>query len=74
MPYCIIAVMPFIWYLLLNQHSYTHICFTYRSLLILLINIPIILQKLPEPPKIEGENNETIITHMLCTMQRILHR
>lgn len=66
--------MPLAWYLLLNGHSHEHVYFTYRAVLLTVVNVPIILQKLPEPQKIEGENNETIITHMLCTMQRILRR
>lgn len=74
MPYIIIALMPLTWYFVLKGHSYQHTYFTYRAQLLLLVNIPIALQKLSEPQEIKGENNETIITHMLRTMQRILHR
>lgn len=34
LPYIIIAIMPFAWYLILQNHSYYHAFFTYRNLFI----------------------------------------
>lgn len=39
--YIIIGLMPFIWYLLLKNHSCWHNFFTYRNLLLTIIAIPI---------------------------------
>lgn len=34
LPYLIIAIIPFVWYILLQNHSYYHAFFTYRNLMI----------------------------------------
>ena len=34
LPYVIISIIPFIWYILLQNHSYYHTFFTYRNLMI----------------------------------------
>lgn len=40
-PFLIIALIPFVWYLVLQNHSYYHSYFTYRNLLLTLIGIPL---------------------------------
>ncbi|NLC87756.1 MAG: hypothetical protein GX682_03150 [Clostridiaceae bacterium] len=44
-PYIIIALLPFIWYLIVGQHSNNHPFFTYRNLLLTIICIPISMLK-----------------------------
>lgn len=46
LPYVFICVLPFIWYALLRNHSYYHCAFTYRTLLLTITCIPLILVKL----------------------------
>ena len=41
LPYIIIGLMPFVWYLVLKNHSCWHNFFTYRNLLLTIIAIPI---------------------------------
>lgn len=38
-PFCIIAVMPFAWYILASNHSMIHYWFTYRSLAVAILAI-----------------------------------
>lgn len=40
-PFLIIAFIPFIWYFVLQNHSYFHSYFTYRNLVLTLIGIPV---------------------------------
>lgn len=51
LPYAIIMIMPFVWYLLLMNHSYNHAFFTYRDLLLFYIALPLLLQKIVEKEK-----------------------
>ena len=44
--YLIIAITPFIWYILLTNHSCYHAFFTYRNLLLTIIALPIGIDKL----------------------------
>lgn len=51
LPYFIIMLMPFAWYLVLSGHSYQHAPFTYRALLLLLTSMSLIILKLSEGEK-----------------------
>lgn len=42
-PYILIAIMPFVWYFVLKNHSMYHSFFTYRNLLLTIITVPIII-------------------------------
>ncbi len=53
MPYVIIMIMPFAWYFVFEEHSISHIPFTYRSVLLLLTSIPLIILKMSEREKIK---------------------
>ena len=44
--FLIIAIFPFIWYLVIKNHSYVHAFFTYRNLLLTIIALPIGIDKL----------------------------
>lgn len=55
LPYAIILLMPLVWFFVLREHSYDHQCFTYRSLLLVMTSIPIILLKISETVKFEEE-------------------
>ncbi len=44
-PYLIISIMPYLWYIILKNHSYLHSFFTYRNQILILITIPIIYYK-----------------------------
>ena len=60
-PYVIIALMPFVWYFVIRDHSYNHAFFTYRNLLLVFIGVPLALQKIiekEEVKKIEEKNEE----------------
>jgi len=48
LPYAIIILMPYAWYFVLKSHSYNHVFFTHRDLLLLCTGLPILLQKLFE--------------------------
>lgn len=41
LPYICICAMPYIWYFVLQDHSYKHSFFTYRNQILMLITIPI---------------------------------
>ena len=45
-PYIIIFFFPIIWYLVIKQHSYTHMTFTYRLLIISIICLLIVAGKI----------------------------
>jgi len=45
-PYILVSLLPFVWFLALRQHSYMHSYFTYRSLLITIMCIFIIMDLL----------------------------
>ena len=42
-PYIVIAIIPFVWYFVLKNHSMYHSFFTYRNLLLTIITMPIII-------------------------------
>ena len=44
-PYIILFFFPIVWYLAIKQHSYTHVNFTYRILVISIICFLIIIEK-----------------------------
>ena len=46
LPYILIFFFPVIWYMVLKQHSYTHVNFTYRILVISIISLLIIASKI----------------------------
>lgn len=52
-PYLIILLMPFAWYFVLKDHSYYHAYFTYRTLTVAFVAIPIVLLKLTEKERVE---------------------
>lgn len=54
-PYIIIAIFPFAWYFVLQEHSYVHAFFTYRILIITIISVFIIINKIFE---IKREDNK----------------
>ena len=45
-PFLIIAFIPFIWYFVLQSHSYFHSYFTYRNLVLTLIGIPVCIMSI----------------------------
>ncbi len=45
LPYMFICILPFIWYMLLRNHSLYHCGFTYRTLILTLTCIPLTLVK-----------------------------
>ena len=54
LPYAIIFFFPMIWYLVIKQHSYTHVYFTYRLLVISIICLLVIATKIfKAEPEIE---------------------
>ncbi len=56
LPYCIIMIMPFVWYFVLRDHSYEHACFTYRTLVLTLIGFMLIFIKIAETENKNSEN------------------
>lgn len=48
LPYMLIAILPFVWYFVLKQHSLMHSFFTYRIFCITIISIFVITEKLTE--------------------------
>ena len=55
-PYIFIFFFPILWYLVLKQHSYTHVNFTYRLLIISIICILIIVEKILKFDKKESNS------------------
>lgn len=45
LPYVVISIMPFIWYALLQNHSYYHDFFTYRNLILTSLGICLCLEE-----------------------------
>lgn len=43
LPFLLIGILPFLWYIVIRQHSYIHCMFTYRNLLLSLTCISIII-------------------------------
>ena len=56
-PFIFLGLLPFVWYLVLRQHSYIHTFFTYKILIITIISIFIITDKILEPEH-KGNENE----------------
>lgn len=52
-PYLIILLMPFVWYFVLKDHSFYHSYFTYRTLTVAFVAVPLMLLKLTEKKKLE---------------------
>ena len=42
-PYALMAIIPFIWYILIKNHSYVHARFTHRNLLLTVFSLSIII-------------------------------
>ena len=57
-PYMLIFFFPIVWYLVLKQHSYTHVNFTYRLLVISIISLLIFITKIFKPE----EEKKMIVT------------
>lgn len=56
-PYCIMIFVPFIWYFILQNHSYYHAYFTYRNMLLTILGVSLgILQVLKIEPKSKSVN------------------
>lgn len=51
LPYAIISIMPLAWYMMLKEHSATHMYFTYRSMLVFLVGAPLTILKISETNK-----------------------
>lgn len=56
-PFIFLGLLPFVWYLVLRQHSYIHTFFTYKILIITIISIFIITDKILEQEH-KGNENE----------------
>ena len=50
-PFAIIFFFPIIWYAVVKQHSYVHIFFTYRILVVSIISLMIVASKIFEKDK-----------------------
>lgn len=60
-PYMIIFCFPLVWYIVLKQHSYTHVNFTYRLLIISVICVLIMASKiLKEKPENKQQDKQII--------------
>ena len=59
-PYLAIAIVPYIWYFIIKDHSYKHSFFTYREQIMTLISIPIVYLKILELQEVKelNEKNE----------------
>ena len=56
-PYVLMAIIPFIWYILIKNHSYVHARFTHRNLLLTVFSLSIIiLENVKEYLKISNNN------------------
>lgn len=60
-PYMIIFCFPLVWYVVLKQHSYTHVNFTYRLLAISVIAILIIVSKILKEKTYSKQEEKQII-------------
>lgn len=60
-PYMIIFCFPLVWYVVLKQHSYTHVNFTYRLLVISVIAILIIVSKILKEKTYSKQEEKQII-------------
>lgn len=58
LPYLIIAIVPYIWYIILKDHSYKHAFFTYRNQILTLICIPILYRKFLDISKTESKEKD----------------
>ena len=60
LPFAIIFFFPMVWYLAIKQHSYTHVNFTYRLLVISIICVLVIATKIfkAEPESVEEISKE----------------
>ncbi len=46
LPYTIVMIMPFVWYFVLQNHSYHHDFFTYRNLLLAILGINLCIEEI----------------------------
>ena len=60
-PYMIIFCFPLVWYVVLKQHSYTHVNFTYRLLVISVIAILIIVSQILKEKTYSKQEEKQII-------------
>lgn len=60
-PYMIIFCFPLVWYIVLKQHSYTHVNFTYRLLVISVIAILIIVSQILKEKTYSKQEEKQII-------------
>ena len=60
--YFVSALIPFVWYLVLSQHSYVHMFFTYRNLAIAVFALELLVLELVKPGynKIKDEEFKVI--------------
>lgn len=58
-PYLIISIIPFIWLAAIKNHSYVHARFTYRSLLITVFALSIIIIENVKEYLYISKNNKT---------------
>ena len=59
LPYVLIGALPFIWYIVLKNHSINHAFFTYRNLVLTIISLNICIYKIFEYLTTKkGEKNE----------------
>ena len=58
LPYILIFFLPVIWYMVLKQHSYTHVNFTYRILVISIISFLIIASKILVSKNMEDSSKQ----------------
>ena len=57
-PFILITLLPIIWYMVLKQHSYTHVNFTYRILVISIISFLIIASKILVSKNMEDSSKQ----------------
>lgn len=50
-PYIVIFFIPFVWFIIISQHSYTHAFFVYRTLMIAIVSLLLVVYKIFEKEK-----------------------
>lgn len=72
LPFAVIMLMPFAWYLVFVEHSNQHVPFTYRALLLLLTSLSIIILKMSEGKEynfLENIKNNPMIKKLLAKIR-----
>lgn len=59
-PYILILMFPLVWFYVIRAHSFLHAFFTYRNMIILVMNIPIIILTLFSKEKTEDNNSQKL--------------